>query len=215
MEALAQRARLFRVKKNQVEMMRKRGYDTAREEGLFTMTLEQFNQTYEAFAASQGFSFRRALLGVYQRGDDQCLVAFIESKARQVGLEAVRGFIDLFQSYRCNQGIIITQQPLSNDSTDELGKTTAQHVQHFLESELSFVAMSHYLNPKFRVLTETEGQTWLKRNRLRTAMLPITLRTDPIPKYLGLTRGTILQELHTSLATETMVDSYLGYSIVA
>lgn len=207
-------SRLFRVKKNQVEMMRRRGYDTSREDGLFDMTLEQFYQTYDAFARSQGFSFRRALLGVYQRGEDQCLVAFLESKGRQVGLETVRKFIELFQAYHCNEGIIITEQPLSSDSVDELNKTTAQHVQHFLDAELCFVPLDHFLNPKFRVVPEAEARAWLEKNRLRTAMLPIILRTDPVIKYLGVPRGTLIQEQHTSLATETMTDTYLSYSIV-
>lgn len=208
--------RLFRVKVQQVKMMERRGFDISRERPLLDWTYEQFAQFYTDYANTTGISVRQALMGLYQREGELALVAFVENtaKTRQLGVEPVRGFISLFTQNHCTQGILISQQPLSKDAGDELNATTVNFVQHFLESELAYNVLEHYLQPKFEVIPEAETARFLEEQKLVPAKMPIIKATDPISKYLGLTKGTIVREIHRNLSGETLVDSYVTFSVI-
>ena len=209
---------LFRVKREQVRMMQKRGYNVEREQSILTMSLTDFYSIYTQFANQHEVSFRRALLNVYEKGEDRALVAFVDNttKSKQLGVDPVRAFIALFQQFRCNQGVLISQQPLSKDAGDELGKTTAKFVQHFLESEIitTAAAMGHFLNPKYVVMQEPEALAFFRSNRIKPGQLPVIKTTDPVAKYLGVGSGTLIHEFHDVIVGETMVDKYEAYSIV-
>ena len=209
---------LFRVKKEQVRMMQRRGYNIEREQAVLTMTLAEFNGVYTQFATQHEVSFRRALLNVYEKGEDRALVAFVDNttKSKQLGVDPVRAFIALFQQFRCNQGVLISQQPLSKDASDELGKTTAKFVQHFLESEIltAAAAMGHFLSPGYEVVPDAEAVAFFRENRVRPMQLPTIHGHNPIAKYLGAGAGTLIRKNNDVIAGETLVDKYRSYSIV-
>ena len=181
------------------------------------MKLEDFINFYTQYATTNNFGFRRALLYIYQKGDDRSLVAYVEnpSKSKQLGVEPVRSFISLFQQYQCNQGILISQQPLSKDASDELSKT-GHFIQHFLETEIitCATALKHFLNPSFEVLPQAEVSSFLKSQKLKLSQMPLIHSKDPICRYFNLRPGNVVKEINHPVAGEGLVDTYVTFSAV-
>jgi len=213
---------LFRVKREQVRMMKMRGYDVSREASILdetNFTLQTFRDSYSPIAAQRQTSLRGVLFMIYDRGaDDRALVAYVESttKSKQLGVEPVRGFIAMFQQFQCNHGILISQVPLSKDALEELHKTTARFVQQFQEKEIltAAAAINHLLSPRYEILSEAEALAFFRENNIPPSKMPIIRSSDAVAKYFGVSRGTIIREHNEVKAGETLVDNYRTYSIV-
>lgn len=208
---------LYRAKKNQIKMVKTRGFVIEPdEELLLTMTLPQIRSYYE----TKKTDIRKAMSRVYTKGDVRLLVLYLEctGKSNQLGQQAVTTFITETRQNDCQQGIIIapclpTKEP-NKDVIEALKKTTKSLVQIFCEIELNYDILSYVFQPRYEVLSEEKAAEFFKINKIQPTQMPVIRSYDPVAKYLGLFPGTVLKEYNTNLSGETMVDEYITYSII-
>src|SRR5665647_402011 len=85
-------ARLFEVKKNQLKMVERRGYNIDRERGILQLTLPQFLKAYIPFAQQQGKSFREVLTNVYENNAGRRMLVYyadVPKTSTQLGVNEV------------------------------------------------------------------------------------------------------------------------------
>jgi len=96
------------------------------------------------------------------------------------------------------------------EELETIDKNIQIRVEFFEEPELYVNITKHELVPEHKLMSEKDKAALLKRYGLKETQLPKILTTDPVAKYLGLTRGQVVKISRTS---ET-AGKYVTYRIV-
>jgi DNA-directed RNA polymerase subunit H (RpoH/RPB5) len=70
-------------------------------------------------------------------------------------------------------------------------------IQHFLIDELLFDVMEHNSQAQFFVLSDSEKKDFFEEIGGNEGQIPLMLEHDPIAKYLGLKKGTLIRIIQT------------------
>jgi DNA-directed RNA polymerase I, II, and III subunit RPABC1 len=213
---------LFKVKKNQLKMIRKRGYDISAEEHMLSMTISQFIEEQSSLAKESGNTLKSTLNALYINNEGELIYVYYADtiqNSKQFGVSQILEIlvkIDEYknQGYNINNIIIITELPLSSGATSELEKMPAYNIEVFLNSELAYDPTEHYLVPNHRIMSKDEARQFLRKNKLKFNQLPLISKRDPIARYYGARVGQIMEISRINLSSETIVDEYLTYRAV-
>jgi DNA-directed RNA polymerase subunit H (RpoH/RPB5) len=204
-------SRLFEVKKNQLKMIQRRGYNIDREKNILQLTLVQFSGPYVKFAQDKNTSFRSILTNVYENlsSGKKILVYYadVPSSSTQLGVEGVGDAIDNMRKYNLHDAVIITAKQLSPPAVKHVSGLVAYNIQIFLEEELGYDPTEHFLVPKHTPLTDDEQRLFLEKNSLSIDQLPIIRTDDVIIKYLGLRAGRIVKIERKNMYETMIIDS--------
>lgn len=223
-------AQLFKLKKNQIFMLRDRGYTIDENETrLLAATVDEFLRYYEEVARARQLKvdntgerqraydhIYQALSHFYQHADGSILLVYYArpTKSKQLDVEEIKQFTMEVNTRGVPSAMLISRQQLSSKAKDEFSKITIRQLRLFLDEELFYNLTEHYLVPKHRVLSDDEAKDFLTSNRLRTNQLPILKWDDPVSKWYGFIPGQIVEVLRENLAAETLVDEYRSYRFV-
>lgn len=198
-------AKLFEIKKNQLKMVHRRGYDISREENVLKTDVDNFLAAYIPFAEQQGKTFRNILTQIYKKADGQALLVYYADTPpdkTSLGVDGIKDVVEMMRGI--GNAIIITAKSLSPDAVKNIRGLVAYNIQVFMEDELSFDPTEHVLVPEHIPLTREEQQAFLSRNDLSIDQLPSIKVTDPIIRYYGMRPGDIVQINRTNMY-ETMI----------
>ena len=187
---------LFEVKKNQLKMVRRRGYNISREEGILNLTLPQFLKTYVPFAKQQNRSFRSVMTNVYENDVGGRLLVYyadVPSGTTQLGKNEVGCAISSMEKYKLHDAVIITAKQLSPSASKHVASLVSENIQIFLEDEMSYDPTEHFLVPKHIPLSPDEAREFLDTNGISIDQMPILRSDDIIIKNLGLRGGRIVK----------------------
>ena len=215
--------KLFVMKKNQLKMLRRRGYDIGREESLLSYTLKDFMKTYLPFAKKSGKTLRGVLSQTYEKiqteGKEQkperLYVFFAEedSKHKQLGVDILGEMISDMDKFRAKNGILISPVPLSSSSKKKIEELLSYNIYVFMENEMAYDPTEHYLTPAHRALTVQEQRDFLSKNNISIDQIPIILSSDMISRYYGFKPGQIIEIKRINLY-ETLIQESLAYRAV-
>ena len=207
--------KLFEIKKNQIKMVKRRGYNVGDEENLLNYTAEQFLDVYMPFAKSESKSIRNILTTYYKNDDGSRLYVYYAdiTNDKQLGVDAIKDFISGLHEKKARNGIIITSIPLSSKSEKEIQKLLAYNIYTFTEDEMSYDPTEHYLTPEHIALSADEQREFLSKNGLNIDQLPIILNTDMISRYYGFQTGQIIKINRVNLY-DTIVQNSVSYRAV-
>lgn len=212
----AKSLRLFIMKKNQLKMVRRRGYSIEREESFFSLNPEEFVNTYAPFAKKLGKSIRNVLSQIYEDDKGQKLYTFFaddDTKHKQLGVEILGEMIQEMDKYKAKNGILITPLPLSSSAKKKIEELLSYNIHIFQENEMAYDPTEHYFTPEHRPLSTEEQRDFLKRNNISIDKLPIMLTTDMISRYYGFRPGQVIEIKRVNLY-DTMVQESLSYRVV-
>lgn len=207
--------RLFIMKKNQLKMVKRRGYNIEREEPLLSYTPQDFLDVYIPFAQKSKKSLRAVLSNTYSNDKgEKLLVYFVDlSNNKQMGVETLGDVIQEMEKYKSKNAIIITPIPLSASSKKKIQELLTYNIYTFMENEMAYDPTEHYLVPEHRALSAEEQREFLARNNLSIDQLPAILTTDMISRYYGFRTGQVIEIKRLNLY-ETIVQESLVYRAV-
>jgi len=207
---------LFEIKKNQLKLVNRRGYNIDRERALLSLSLKDFLNSYIPYAQKQKKTLREVLTQVYENDKGDRIVVYyadVPKGASQLGVEPVSDAIYDLDKWKSKNGIIITAKPLSSSARKQLERLVNYNIQIFLESEMGYDPIEHYLTPEHIALTPEEQREFLDKNKLSIDQLPIILDIDMISRYYGFRPGQVIRINRVNMF-DTLVQHSVGYRVV-
>ena len=142
-------ALLFNVKKNQLKMVERRGYNIDAEKNILLITEQQFAQTYIPFAESQGKSLREVLTYVYEDDNGKRILVYYADATDdtvKLGISEVAPVIIQMKGYGVGDAIIISSKALSPSASKHIQGLLSYTIQVFDEVEMA-VSYTHLTLP--------------------------------------------------------------------
>ena len=208
--------RLFIMKKNQLKMVRRRGYNVDRENSILTLNVNDFLAAYVPFAKKLNKSIRSVLSQVYENETGEKLYVFFaddDLKHKQMGVDVLGEMIQEMDKYKAKNGILITPLPLSPSAKKKIEELLSYNIYVFQENEMAYDPTEHYFTPQHRPLSVEEQRDFLARNKISIDQMPIILTSDMISRYYGYKPGQIIEIKRVNLY-ETIVQESLSYRVV-
>lgn len=214
----------LRIKLNEVQMLKERGYDIDDEEKFKAMTPEEFEQYAE----------KNKLDYIYNNPltNRKLLVHYIRTPGtRDVGHDAILYFISqLVKDSSIDSGIIISKN-ISSAGYSRIKTFPAYHIQHFTPEELVYDVSQHFFVPKQTIVTKEEMfKSGPKYKIALNQLLPVILKNlhasdekktnaavivgDPIIKRLGAKHGDIIKVERVNFFSSVMVENSIAFRIV-
>ena len=198
-------ARLYKIKKTELQMLEARGYDVERDK----------NIQYESFKQSlQIIDGKIPKLNFYgNKINDESSTIYVEYIiAEKIKTDDITQFCMKLKEKNIPNGIIIISGLISSMARQKLKETNDSklfHIEIFEDKELIVNITEHELVPKHIILSDEEKQTLLKKYRLKESQLPKILTSDPVARFLGLVKGQVVKIIR---ASET-AGRYITYRI--
>ena len=190
--SLEEKSKLFKVWKTLNKMMEDRGYSKN----------DNSNLKYDEFIAK--LNMDKKMYGIFAKVDpadpDNIIRTYYEYIPNpKINMENIKDFFELMKESKVNSGIILLSGKLSQQAKQKLSEINTQlQVEMFSLNELVVNITEHELVPKHILLTPEEKKKLLERYRIKDSQLPKILSTDPVARYLGLTRGQVVKIVRVS-----------------
>ena len=187
-----EKSKLFKVWKTLNKMMEDRGYSKN----------DNSNLKYDEFIAK--LNIDKKMYGIFAKVDpadpDNIIRTYYEYIPNpKINMENIKDFFELMKESKVNSGIILLSGKLSQQAKQKLSEINTQlQVEMFSLNELVVNITEHELVPKHILLTPVEKKKLLERYRIKDSQLPKILSTDPVARYLGLTRGQVVKIVRVS-----------------
>ena len=209
--------KLFTIKRNQLKMVRRRGYNIQKEEeNILSTDLKSFLDVYVPFAKQQKKSLRKILSRSYTNDEGDKLMVFyadVPRTTKQLGVEDFGDAIRTADKYKAKNLVLITPVDLSSAVNKKIQELESYNIYVFLENEMTYDPTEHYFTPEHKALGVKEQREFLKRNDLSIEQLPIILTSDMMVRYYGFRPGQIIEINRTNLY-DTIVQNSLSYRAV-
>jgi DNA-directed RNA polymerase I, II, and III subunit RPABC1 len=209
--------KLFTIKKNQLKMVKRRGYIVEpQEEDILSVELEDFLSVYIPFAKQSKQSLRQILSRPYVNAKEEKLVVYYADEptsTKKLGIEALGNAIVMCEKYNTKNLILITGVDLSSAASKEIEKMVSYNIYVFLENEMTYDPTEHYFTPAHRALSVEEQRNFLKVNNLSLDQFPIILTSDMISRYYGFRPGQVI-EIRRNNLYDTIISTSLSYRAV-
>lgn len=172
-------------------MLKDRGYILQKED--VDMTEEKFQ---EAFGVR-----REAMTILAPKKDDptdQIFVFF--SDEERVSTKEIKSYVDRIEQQQVNRAIIVCRSitPIGKRTLQEMRSGEGLIIEHFQEVELMINITEHELVPVHVVMNAQEKKDLLERYKLKDSQLPRIQMEDPIARYYGLQRGSVVRVIRPS-----------------
>ncbi|CAO1633259.1 unnamed protein product [Jaminaea pallidilutea] len=182
-------SRLWRVNRTIHELVQDRGFVVASHE--IDLSLEDFKAE---FAASGTVERKKLNFFTHLESDSSEKILVYYAEEKNVGIKAMRQFIEALEGNNIQRGILIWSEKLSAAARKVIDAMRQQFkLEDFEEAYLLVNITHHQLVPKHEVMTAEEKKALLQRYRLKDTQLPRIQLNDPVARYFGLSRGQVVK----------------------
>lgn len=201
---------LYKIKKNQINMMKKRGYDIPD----FDQNILNVFQTFEIFNSSS-FNVIYEEKIFRDRKLPKTLILYIESKDKtKIKKNDIDNTYNLMTQYGISNIIIISLSEIGTKSKQKLSTDIPSfHTSIFYWEELLIDPTIHRLSANIsRILTSQEKDIIYKK--YGPDKLPRICYDDPISKFYGLVEGDVILYIFDDNINTSIVNKHAAYRIV-
>lgn len=207
----------LKLKRNQIKMVKARGYDVSSEEWILDEKLngkkfkEKLSNKYD-----KSYNIRRLLFSEYSKNEKHLFVFFVglEKNSKQIKIESLTPFIDkLTRDQVKKNGLLIINADLSPSAANLLANVTESCFQVIKEDALEYNIIEHMDVPKHELLTNEETDTIKKSMCINGKSLPIIHHDDPISAYYNFLPGQFIK-ITTNINIDTLLHTDIRYCIV-
>ena len=207
-------SKIFRAYKTLQTMFVDRGYKVSDEN--LNLTLDAFKKTKLGIDESGGYQGAgtgkldsKYELNTPKEGEDADIIEkqdicvfwvlkdYGPDADSKVSADNVKQVIINTLSTGCNRALMIVRD-VTAQCKKEIEIDPAIKVELFFLDDLQVNITEHNLVPKHEVLNEEQKYELLKKYRIKDHQLPKIQSSDPIAKYLGVNRGTVLKITRSS-----------------
>jgi DNA-directed RNA polymerase subunit H (RpoH/RPB5) len=210
---------LLVVKRNQVEMIQTRGYDTE-DESDHLADLETFLAYYTPKAEDQQVTLREILTRIYRHTTDpekNILVFYAPhppKRSKLVSVAAATSFIALCEEHDVSDAIFLSPAELSPKARSDVEVAVRRNIQIFYDYELMYNPIKHILVPRQELVPPEEAQELLRRLRARSQQLPVIYDADPIVRYHAWPVGGIVRVYRDNIFVNTLTQDQIFYRFI-
>jgi DNA-directed RNA polymerase I, II, and III subunit RPABC1 len=191
-----------RVKKTSVQMMKDRGYDVNDEEWVLDplKTDISISLTFLKKSADLSISLCSSFNKVYYTIDNEkssLAVYFLDrnfdmvrQRDKMVSTEQFKSVLREYSKQRANRCLLIVPTKLSPQARKEASRSNLGIMLH---EELSFNVSTHCMVPKHTEISKHDAEIFFESRKLDPHQLPLLRESDPIAKYYGYTKGTLVK----------------------
>lgn len=194
--------RLFRIKRNELEMMKLRGYSlnpaAIPKDGQYkSFDLESFTKpslTFDQFLAFRSqtgyFGNRIDFSAIYQHKltGEQIIVLYLTSgTGRKIDKAAFSIVETLIARQQFKKFIIISEAGLGPTQQKFIENCTAGYsIEDFTDLKFAYDPLKHAFSPiEIKYILPSETNEWAKVEEIQPGQLPLILTTDPIAERYG------------------------------
>lgn len=197
-----------RVKKTSVEMMRDRGYDVKDELWILDPTSKcsdlAISLVYLKRSAKNNVSLCSSLGNVYfalntNTNDSPSSIAvhfldrnFDENRQRDkmVSTEQFKAVLREYSKQKANKCLLIVPTKLSPQARKEASRSNLGIMHH---DELKFNVARHCMVPKHIGISKEDAAIFFESRKIDSHQLPLLRESDPVAKYYGYAKGTLVK----------------------
>lgn len=226
---LSRNSTLFKVYKNTIKMMTRRGYTISPEilamsanaavmQANISLDYVRANKTtLQDFMIQKGRRRERNMLSCILTSEQKtCLLYFADTdNAKNISKDETILIGDICIEFNCNVIVMISPTKLGNISTSELQgleSTKNIQVQIFFDDDMMYDPIANQFGGKYELLSEEEEINLLKKNRLTKSQFPRC--SDIIPYYYGIKPGRIMKVTRKILVPNTSINEEITYRLV-
>lgn len=184
--------KIFRVRKNIMEMLKDRGYLVAETE--LAMDFKQFKEKFGDHIKREDLE-----ISVSKRDNPLDLIYVFFPNDVKVGVKMIKQYLERMRHDNVTRGILVVQKNLTGYGKSAILEVSKfYNLEVFLEAELLVNINKHMLVPEHQVLSDAEKKALLERYHLKETQLPRIQLSDPVAKYHGLRRGQVVKIVRPS-----------------
>lgn len=195
---------LYRVRKNQLRMIKDRGFklDEAAELELDALSTGRMEVGSPPFHVLRSYAARADLLQTSIRflfndvyytelpNSGQSIMVYyadLPQKTKSQGVDSLKKIFEAFDASEAAQLIIISEVDLGTQAQSNLTSLRLQHCWFFLDKQLLFNVTDHVLYSKHVVAKPSETQM------VKVSQLPHIKASDVVARYFGFHRGQVIR----------------------
>ena len=209
MDDEAETYKLWRIRKTVMSLCHDRGYLVTQDE--LDQTIDQFKSQFGDKPSEKQPARSELIILVAHNDDptDQMFVFFPDDA--KIGIKTIRTYCKRMQEENITRAVIVVQTGMTPSAKKSLADMAPKYIlEHFLESELLTNLTEHELVPEHVVMTPEEKKELLMKYKLKENQLMRIQVGDPVARYYGLKRGTVVKIIR---ASET-AGRYISYRLV-
>ena len=197
-----------------------------------TMKNDKVIQFFNEEKFDPNINFRQYISTYYPpKGDDNydnpegVVIYFASGDGKKVSKEDVIYFCRMIEYFGVSNGIIVSKNPLPSNvegiCTDFIPTRSCKKndagkygcfIQHYLDEELHFNPLKHYMVPKHRILSLEEADAL--KPYVNKRQFPLISALDIIAKRLGARPDDVIEVTRKSMISDSLIEEEFAYRYV-
>ncbi len=171
--------------------------------------------------------FRSSMSQVYKSkdGKNNIFIYFLPTSSQKtnVGIDVIKSFCKLIVLLGCNEGVMISEKPLTSKSRESLessniksdcGREEIYNVISYTD-DMFINVVDHCLTPEvLKIYSGEELEEFLEKEGMKRSHFPKMIISDPIAKFYRARVGDVIKMKRKTGNRDTLINEQIVYRVV-